>query len=151
MSASIAAHELIYTRDAHGARGCLHHLAFWVDTREECLRAADIWLDPGIEIEAAPSKHAIAQGFFLYRIEPGGNRIEVTTGGRFVYAPDEPFVVWTKAERAKGQAWGVQTVASFHTYGTPPIRSPARRLSRRRRNPARPGAPRGAEPHYPLH
>src|SRR5262245_1240569 len=121
MSATIAAHELIYTRDAYGAHGRLHHLAFWVDTREECLRAADIWLDAGIEIEAAPSKHAIAQGFFLYGIEPGGNRIEVTTGGRFVYAPDEPCVVWTEAERAKGQAWGVQTVESFHTYGTPPV------------------------------
>jgi catechol 2,3-dioxygenase len=121
MSASIAAHELIYTHDAIGARGRLHHLAFWVDTREECLRAADIWLDAGIEIEAAPSKHTIAQGFFLYGIEPGGNRVEVTTGGRFVYAPDEPTVVWTEAERAKGQAWGVHTVESFHTYGTPPV------------------------------
>jgi catechol 2,3-dioxygenase len=121
MSASIAAHELIYTRDALGARARLHHIAYWVDTREECLRAADIWLDAGIQIEAAPSKHAIAQGFFLYGIEPGGNRIEVTTGGRFVYAPDEPCVVWTEAERAKGQAWGVKTVESFHTYGTPPV------------------------------
>jgi Glyoxalase/Bleomycin resistance protein/Dioxygenase superfamily len=111
-------------RDAHGANGRLHHLAFWVDTREECLRAADIWLDAGIEIEAAPSKHAIAQGFFLYGIEPGGNRVEVTTGGRFVYAPDEPCVVWTEAERAKGQAWGVKTVESFHTYGTPPVGRP---------------------------
>ena len=121
MSATIAAHELIYTRDAYGAHGRLHHLAFWVDTREECLRAADIWLDAGIEIEAAPSKHAIAQGFFLYGIEPGGNRIEITTGGRFVYAPDEPVVVWTEEERKKGQAWGVKTVESFHTYGTPPV------------------------------
>jgi hypothetical protein len=60
MSATIAAHELSYTRDAHGADGRLHHLAFWVDTREECVRAADIWVDHGIEIEAAPSKHAIA-------------------------------------------------------------------------------------------
>jgi len=25
-----------------------------------------------------------------YGIEPGGNRIEVTTGGRFVYDPEEP-------------------------------------------------------------
>lgn len=121
MSATIAAHELIYTRDAYGAHGRLHHLAFWVDTREECLRAADIWLDAGIPIEAAPSKHAIAQGFFLYGIEPGGNRIEVTTGGRFVYAPDEPCVVWTEEERSRGQAWGVKTVESFHTHGTPPI------------------------------
>jgi len=121
LSASIAAHELIYTRDAYGARGRLHHLAFWVDTREECLRAADLFLDNEIHIEAAPSKHAIAQGFFLYGIEPGGNRIEVTTGGYFVFDPDQPTVVWTEQERAKGQAWGVHTVESFHTYGTPPV------------------------------
>jgi len=121
LSTTTAAHELIYTRDHHGAHGRLHHVAFWVDTREECLRAADLFLEHDIHIEAAPSKHAIAQGFFLYGIEPGGNRIEVTTGGRFVFDPDEPPVVWTQAERALGQAWGVKTVESFHTYGTPPV------------------------------
>jgi catechol 2,3-dioxygenase len=121
LSASIAAHELIYTLDAYQARGRLHHLAFWVDTREEVLRAADVFLDAGVHIEAAPSKHAIAQGFFLYGYEPGGNRIEVTTGGYFVYDPDYEPVVWTEAERARGQAWGVQTVESFHTYGTPAV------------------------------
>ncbi len=127
LSASIAAHELIYTKDAYGAHARLHHVAFWVDTREECLRAADLFLDSGVEIEAAPSKHAIAQGFFLYGIEPGGNRIEVTTGGYLVYDPDHPATVWTEAERRKGQAWGVQTVESFHTYGTPPVEAPAAR------------------------
>jgi catechol 2,3-dioxygenase len=121
LSASIAAHELIYTVDAHRARGRLHHLAFWVDTREEVLRAADLFLDAGVHIEFAPSKHAIAQGFFLYGYEPAGNRIEVTTGGYFVFDPDFEPVVWTQAERAKGQAWGVPTVSTFHTYGTPPV------------------------------
>ena len=127
LSATIAAHELIYTLDAYGAHGRLHHLAFWVDTREECLRAADLFLDHGIHIEAAPSKHAIAQGFFLYGIEPGGNRIEVTTGGYFVFDPEHPATVWTEEERRKGQAWGVKTVESFHTYGTPPVEAPAAR------------------------
>jgi catechol 2,3 dioxygenase len=121
MSLSVMAHELIYTQDHHRANGRLHHLAFWVDTREECLRAADIFLEEGVTIEAAPSKHTIAQGFFLYAYEPAGNRIEVTTGGRLVYDPDEPTVVWTQAERARGQAWGVKTIESFHTYGTPPL------------------------------
>lgn len=120
LSLTIAAHELIYVADAYGARGRLHHLAFWVDTREEVLRAADLFLDSDdVEIEFAPSKHAIAQGFFLYGLEPGGNRIEVTTGGYLMYDPDPEPVVWTEAERARGQAWGVETVASFHTYGTP--------------------------------
>jgi catechol 2,3-dioxygenase len=121
LSLSIAAHELIYVADAHGAQGRLHHLAFWVDTREEVLRAADLFLDHEVPIEAAPSKHAIAQGFFLYGFEPGGNRIEVTTGGYLVFDPDHEPTVWTEAERARGQAWGVKTVESFHTYGTPPV------------------------------
>jgi catechol 2,3-dioxygenase len=125
LSASIAAHELIYTADAYGARGRLHHLAFWVDAREEVMRAADLFLDAGVHIEFAPSKHAIAQGFFLYGYEPAGNRVEVTTGGYFVFDPDFEPVVWTQAERARGQAWGVPTVAAFHTYGTPPVEAPA--------------------------
>ena len=124
MSLSTAAHELIYTRDAYGPQGAharLHHVAFWVDTREECLRAADVWVENDVFIEFAPSKHAIAQGFFLYGYEPGGNRIEITSGGRMLYAPDEPCVVWTEADRAKGQAWHNPTVATFHHYGTPPF------------------------------
>ena len=125
LSLTIAAHELIYVADHYGARGRLHHLAFWVDTREECLRAADLFVDSGVPIEAAPSKHGVAQGFFLYGFEPGGNRIEVTTGGYLVFDPDPEATVWTEAERAKGQAWGVKTVESFHTYGTPPMEEPA--------------------------
>jgi catechol 2,3-dioxygenase len=121
MSVTTAAHELIYTADHHKANGRLHHVAYWVDTREECLRAADIFLDNEIFIEAAPSKHGVAQGFFLYGYEPGGNRIEVTTGGYMVYDPDQPVVTWTEAERALGQAWRVKTVETFHTYGTPPV------------------------------
>jgi len=124
MSVTIAAHELIYTKDAYapqGAHGRLHHAAFWVDTREECLRAADIWIENEVFVEFAPSKHNVAQGFFLYGYEPGGNRVEVTSGGRLVYAPDEPCVIWTQGDRAKGQAWHNETVHTFHTYGTPPF------------------------------
>jgi catechol 2,3-dioxygenase len=121
LSLSIAAHELTYILDAHRARGRLHHIAFWVDTREEVLRAADVFIEHDVLIEAAPSQHTIAQSFFLYGIEPGGNRVEVTSGGYQVYDPDFETVVWSEAERTRGQAWGVQTVKSFHTYGTPPV------------------------------
>jgi catechol 2,3-dioxygenase len=124
MSVSTAAHELIYTADAYGEHGRLHHVAYWVDTREEVLRAADLFLDHDVYIEAAPSKHGVAQGFFLYGYEPGGNRIEVTTGGYMVYDPDQPVVVWSEAERKLGQAWRVKTIPAFHTYGTPPIEAP---------------------------
>jgi catechol 2,3 dioxygenase len=121
MSVTTAAHELIYTADAFGARGRLHHVAYWVDTREEVLRAADLFIEHGVHIEAAPSKHAIAQGMFLYGYEPGGNRVEITSGGYMVYDPEQPVIVWSEAERKLGQAWRNHTVETFHTYGTPPV------------------------------
>ncbi|HET6944598.1 MAG TPA: VOC family protein [Gaiellaceae bacterium] len=114
-------YDLTYTRDATRTRGRLHHAAFFVDQREDVLRAADIFLEHGIVIESGPHKHAIQQTFFLYTWEPGGNRIEVCSGGYLIFAPDHEAVVWSQAERAKGQAWGMHTVPSFHIKGSPPV------------------------------
>ena len=36
-------------------------------------------------------------------------------------APDWKPITWTEAERRKGQAWGLKTIESFHTHGTPPL------------------------------
>jgi catechol 2,3-dioxygenase len=58
---------------------------------------------------------------FLYVYEPGGNRVEVTTGTHFIYDPAYEPIRWTEAERARGQAWGSKTIETFHTYGTPPM------------------------------
>ena len=114
-------YDLTYTRDITQTRGRLHHVAFFVDQREDVLRAADIFLEHGIVMESGPHKHAIQQTFFLYTWEPGGNRIEVCAGGYLIFDPAHEAVVWSQAERAKGQAWGMQTVASFHIKGTPPV------------------------------
>jgi catechol 2,3-dioxygenase len=115
-------YDLAFTADHYRARGRFHHLTYAVDSREEVLRAADIFLENGVYIETGPHKHAVQQTFFLYVYEPGGNRVEVdSAGARLVLAPDWPPIVWTEAERKKGQAWGLKTTESFHTYGTPPI------------------------------
>lgn len=115
-------YELVYTNDWTGANGRLHHVAFATDTREDILRAADICLDRGVFIETGPHKHAIQQTFFLYVYEPGGNRIELCNPvSRLILAPDWRTISWTQAERAKGQAWGLKTIESFHTHGTPPV------------------------------
>ena len=51
---------------------------------------------------------------------PGGNRVEIaTTTARLITDPDYQTVIWTQEERKKGQAWGLKTVESFHTRGTP--------------------------------
>jgi len=115
-------YDLVYTADWTGSSGRLHHVAFATDQREDILRAADVFLENGIHIETGPHKHAIQQTFFLYVWEPGGNRIELcNAGARLVLAPDWVPVTWTAAERAKGQAWGLKTIDTFHTHGTPPV------------------------------
>ncbi|MER7273841.1 VOC family protein [Dactylosporangium sp. NPDC000244] len=115
-------YDLVYTEDWTGTRGRLHHVAFATDTREEILRAADVCLDAGVHIETGPHKHAIQQTFFLYVWEPGGNRIEIcNAGARLILAPDWKTISWTKEERAKGQAWGLKTIETFHTHGTPVV------------------------------
>jgi len=120
-------YDLVYSEDWTGSNGRLHHIAFATDTREDILKAADIFLENGIHIESGPHKHAIQQTFFLYVYEPGGNRIEFcNSGARMILAPDWKTVEWTEADRAKGQAWGMKTIETFHTHGTPPVAVPAR-------------------------
>ncbi len=115
-------YDLACTEDHAGAKGRFHHITYAVDQREDILRAADIFLENGVFIETGPHKHAIQGTFFLYVWEPAGNRVEVANAGsRLVLAPDWETVVWTEAERRKGQAWGLKTIESFHTHGTPPI------------------------------
>jgi catechol 2,3-dioxygenase len=114
-------YEVVYTHDQTGTRGRLHHIAFFVEQREDVLRAADIFLEHGVVMESGPHKHAIQQTFFLYTWEPGGNRIEICSGGHLILAPDHEPVIWSQAERAKGQAWGMKTIASFHIKGTPSV------------------------------
>ncbi|MBX6754789.1 VOC family protein [Thermorudis peleae] len=122
LTANNKGYEVAITEDQTGARGRFHHVCYAVDTREEVLRAADIAIDQGVRIEYGPHKHAIQQTVFLYLIEPGGHRVEIgCPGARLVLAPDWTTVVWSEAERKRGQAWGLATVSTFHTYGTPPV------------------------------
>ena len=115
-------YDVAFTADHYGAVGRFHHVTFALDSREEILRAADVFLENGVHIETGPHKHAIQQTFFLYVYEPGGNRVEVANAGaRLMLAPDWQPIVWTEAERKKGQAWGLKTIETFHTHGTPPI------------------------------
>lgn len=120
VSVNNKSYDLAVTEDHSGMNGRLHHLTYAVNSREEVLIAADIALENGVFIETGPHKHAIQQTFFLYLYEPGGNRIEVANPtARLVLDPDYETIIWNREERMKGQAWGLKTVESFHTHGTP--------------------------------
>ena len=108
--------------DVARGHGRLHHVTYATDQREDILRAADIFLQNGVHIETGPHKHAIQGTFYLYVWEPAGNPVELANAGaRLILAPDWQPVVWTEADRRKGQAWGLKTIESFHTHGTPTL------------------------------
>lgn len=124
LTATLKSYDVAITRDHSNARGRFHHLTYAMDSREDVLRAADVLVESGTFIETGPHKHNIGQTFFLYFYEPGGNRFELCAGGYLIFDPDWQPVVWNEQERKKGQAWGLQTVSTFHTYGTPPVDEP---------------------------
>ena len=116
-------YDLACTEEHGGGMGRLHHVTYATDQREDILRAADIFLENGVHIETGPHKHAIQGTFFLYVWEPAGNRVELAnSGARLILAPDWEPVIWTEADRRKGQAWGLKTIETFHTHGTPPVK-----------------------------
>jgi catechol 2,3-dioxygenase len=122
MTCTNKSYDFAYSADHTGTKGRFHHLTYAVDCREDILRAADVFLEAGVHIETGPHKHAIQQTFFLYVYEPGGNRVEIANAGaRLILAPDWKPIRWSEEERKKGQAWGLKTIESFHTYGTPPV------------------------------
>jgi catechol 2,3-dioxygenase len=113
------AHDLAITREPAGATGRLHHLAYAVDNREDVLRAADVFCEFGTAIEFGPAKHSRTQGFFLYVLEPGGNRIEIFSGGIHIFAPDWEPVTWTTEGQGRSTAWGLDVPDTFHSHATP--------------------------------
>ena len=81
-------HDLGVVLDGSTRAGRINHYAFWVDTREELLIAADVLMERGIPIEYGPSIHGIGEQNFLYYREPSTLRIELNTGGYRNYVPD---------------------------------------------------------------
>jgi catechol 2,3-dioxygenase len=81
-------HDLGVVLDGSTRAGRINHYAFWVDTREELLIAADVLMENGIPIEYGPSIHGIGEQNFLYYREPSTLRIELNTGGYRNYVPD---------------------------------------------------------------
>jgi catechol 2,3-dioxygenase len=126
LSVTPLVHDIAFMEDRSPVDGRFHHVAFWVDESADLLRAADLLRDAGAEIEAGPAKHAITNGLFLYLYEPGGNRIELFTGGYLIFPPDWTPIRWTEADRDLRVWWGGQLPDSFFAYGTPaaaPVRA----------------------------
>ncbi|MGI9825357.1 VOC family protein [Agromyces sp. Marseille-Q5079] len=81
-------HDLGVVLDTSQRAGRVNHYAYWVDTREDLLQAADVLMENGVAMEYGPSIHGIGEQNFLYFRDPSGMRVEVNTGGYRNYVPD---------------------------------------------------------------
>jgi catechol 2,3-dioxygenase len=81
-------HDLGVILDQSGVPGRVHHVAWWVDSSDQLLRAADILLNADVAIEFGPGRHGMGEQDYLYFRPPGGVRMEINTGGYRRYVPD---------------------------------------------------------------
>lgn len=91
-------HDLGLVKDHSPLSGRLHHIAYWVDSRDELLRAADILVNADTPLEYGPGRHGMGEQDYLYVREPGGVRVEVNTGGYRLYVPDWEPVKWAPGQ-----------------------------------------------------
>lgn len=91
-------HDLGLVLDSSPIPGRIHHFAWWVESREELLRAADILLNADVAIEFGPGRHGMGEQDYLYVREPGGLRVEVVTGGYRLYVPDWETKKWAPSQ-----------------------------------------------------
>jgi len=134
LSVSPLVHEIGLMRDATGARGRFHHVAYWYGYPQHLSDLADVCADYGIPIEAGPGKHGTTQAYFMYVFEPGGNRVELFgDSGYLIFDPTWKTVVWdvsNESDLEKSTIWfGGRLPDTFYRYGTPPVEeaAPARR------------------------
>ena len=81
-------HDLGLVWDPTGDHGRVNHFAYFVDSREELLRVADVFLNQDVAIEFGPGKHGMGEQDYLYVREPSGMRVEINAGGYRNYEPD---------------------------------------------------------------
>jgi catechol 2,3-dioxygenase len=126
LSVSPLVHEVAVMRDATGAAGRFHHLAYWYGYPQHLTDAADVCVDYGIKIETGPGKHGTTQAMFIYVFEPGGTRVELFgDAGYLIFDPEWKTVVWDVANESdleKSSIWfGGRLPETFYTYGTPSL------------------------------
>lgn len=99
-------HDIAVMSGPGAEPGQFHHVAYWLDTGQDVMRAADILQEAAIVSDAGPGKHGISQAIFLYVKDPGsGHRLELFSGGYLVLDPDWEPVEWPERELGLGMTW----------------------------------------------
>ncbi len=112
-------HDLGVVLDGSSRAGRVNHFAYWVDTREDLLQAADVLMENGTHIEYGPSIHGIGEQNFLYFRDPSTMRVEVNTGGYRNYVPDWTPSTW-KPSQGSGSLYRNSAMPMSMTESFPP-------------------------------
>lgn len=131
VSSTPMSHDLGLIRDAvdrtgqlSGVPGRTNHVAFWVDSCQDVLRAADLYRDAGLAVEYGPGRHGVGENLFLYVREPGGMRIELFSGGYMLYAPDLFPMEWKVSDGSLNYWNPAQPVPDGYLFDAfPPVES----------------------------
>nr|AAC13787.1 catechol 2,3-dioxygenase [Ralstonia pickettii] len=79
-----------------GPRSGLHHIAFFLDSWHDVLKAADVMAKNQTKIDVAPTRHGITRGQTIYFFDPSGNRNETFAGLGYLAQPDRPVTTWSE-------------------------------------------------------
>lgn len=92
-------HDIAFIR--HPEPDKFHHAAFYLNSWEEVLKAADIISRRDVSLDIGPTRHGITRGATIYFFDNSGNRNEVFSGG-YMYYPDAPTLTWDADQLGKG-------------------------------------------------
>lgn len=104
-----------------GAGPRLHHIAFSTHERNHITNLCDRLgaLRKSDVIERGPGRHGVSNAFYLYVLDPDGNRIEIYTQDYYTGDPDNPKVTWDVHDNQRRDWWGNPVVPSWYTNASP--------------------------------
>jgi len=116
MSCSNTPHDIAFVG---GAASGLHHIAYFLDSWHDVLKAADIMAKNQVRIDVTPTRHGITRGETIYFFDPSGNRNETFAGLGYLAQPDRPVTTWHEDKLGKGIFYHTgELVPSFTTVYT---------------------------------
>jgi catechol 2,3-dioxygenase len=111
MSRTTTPHDIAFVG---GPRSGLHHIAFFLDSWHDVLKAADVMAKTKTKIDVAPTRHGITRGETIYFFDPSGNRNETFAGLGYLAQRDRPVTTWTEDMLGSGIFYHTgDLVASF--------------------------------------
>jgi len=99
MSRTTTPHDIAFVG---GPRMGLHHIAFYLDSWHDILKAADVMAKTKTRIDVAPTRHGITRGETIYFFDPSGNRNETFAGLGYLAQPDRPVTTWDESHLGSG-------------------------------------------------